>query len=581
MTSRIALDNYYVVLYSILTVVLALFINMYIYLKAKKTQLLYYYILTQMMIVLWTLSKVFKTAAPNIEVRWFFIIVQYLAICLLSIFFFLFAYIYRYKRPPKFKYVIVLVIPPFISFLFILTNPLHMSFYSYFDMYKDSFGRLFYIHQSIIYSYLIGGGILCSKDFYSQIGHKKTQIILFTLAISIPLAVNFLYVFKVLKNIFNIRLPMDITPISCGLSLLIFAFAALKYSFLDITPIGYRQALKQMENGILILNKNGEILEFNKSLEQMLTNEFFLKRGQCICDFFDCMKRKKLIEQYIDISMVLQGGKNYSETILRINNGEIIKIIARPVFDRFKRPVGGFLRFINITSLENMVEELSQKNTELENANKGLKLRAEALRQLTIDRVRSFMAKEAHDVLGHSVVLVVSMLEVALINAKKRIQDIETYLDNSIIILRESLAKIENSVRQNSREHNGNIGLIKSIELMANQFDNSGVKIEFTIQGPQFELVSMHTENVFKICREAVTNSVRHGKASLINVILRFSSSSYTLYIIDNGIGCSLIRKGMGIFGMEERAKQLGGNIKYGAYSDGGFSIQLSVEVSD
>jgi signal transduction histidine kinase len=54
-----------------------------------------------------------------------------------------------------------------------------------------------------------------------------------------------------------------------------------------------------------------------------------------------------------------------------------------------------------------------EKNQELITLNGSLQRQAALQRELTLARTRNYIAREIHDVLGHSVVLVLSLLEAA------------------------------------------------------------------------------------------------------------------------------------------------------------------------
>jgi signal transduction histidine kinase len=113
---------------------------------------------------------------------------------------------------------------------------------------------------------------------------------------------------------------------------------------------------------------------------------------------------------------------------------------------------------------------------------------------------------------------------------------------------------------------------------MSEQIKALGIGMEITLQGEPFELTSIQIENIYKICREAVTNAIRHGNADLINIIFRFSTNRFSMYIIDNGGGCITFKKGMGLSGIEERAEEIGGTVSYNSYIGEGFSIQLTLK---
>lgn len=579
MPLRIALDNYYVIVFSAITVVISIFISFYIYLQAKKSPLLHLYMLTQLMLILWVFSKILKTAVPNIYLRWSFIVLQYLGICFLGSIFVMFAYTYSTGRMMRRRSIILLHIPPLLQFVVVLTNPLHMLFYSYFDMYRDSFGSLFYLHQAFTYVYLIGGIILCSRNFRKQFGHHRIQATLFAVAILLPIAVNLLYVFSVFKKVFGIRLPMDITPISCILSLLIFAIAAFRYRFVDITPLAYTESLRQSLDGILLVDKNGNILEKNNAFDRYFNS--FQAYGP-VTTIHDVMNILTPYSGASDLHKLTNSlnPMTYAEcnANLCVDDNTYYNVLIEPVFNHKRSYSGALVRFIDDSFRKKMLDILTDRNEELSRANRTLEKKAEAQRQLTITRVRSFLAKEVHDILGHSVVLVVAMLEVAIMNIRNGNRDMKDYLNHSVRLLKNGLEELENSTRENFTEKSDNTSLFQSLQLIAEQLQSSGITLEITEQGLPRKLDSRHSDHVYRICREAVTNAVRHGKATLINIIFRFYHNHYELYILDNGSGCDSIIKGIGLKGMEEKASELGGLLHYNSSRDNGFQLFFSTE---
>ncbi len=71
---------------------------------------------------------------------------------------------------------------------------------------------------------------------------------------------------------------------------------------------------------------------------------------------------------------------------------------------------------------------------------------------------------------------------------------------------------------------------------------------------------------LYRVVQEAVTNVVRHSKASSASIVLLKGDSSMTLLVEDNGVGMDaeealLAHKGIGLVGMRERATLLGGQL--------------------
>jgi len=85
---------------------------------------------------------------------------------------------------------------------------------------------------------------------------------------------------------------------------------------------------------------------------------------------------------------------------------------------------------------------------------------------------------------------------------------------------------------------------------------------------------------LYRTVQEALTNAVRHGKASRVRVIFWVVGEELRLTITDNGKGAFEIVKGIGLSGMEERLGALGGSVSVGRAPEGGFSLSVQVPVN-
>lgn len=83
-------------------------------------------------------------------------------------------------------------------------------------------------------------------------------------------------------------------------------------------------------------------------------------------------------------------------------------------------------------------------------------------------------------------------------------------------------------------------------------------------------------EELVRIAREAVTNAVRHGRATRVSAELTFADG-LRLAIADNGVGFDPRHRGAG-FGlttMEERAHALGGELRISRRPEGGTAVEV------
>lgn len=93
-----------------------------------------------------------------------------------------------------------------------------------------------------------------------------------------------------------------------------------------------------------------------------------------------------------------------------------------------------------------------------------------------------------------------------------------------------------------------------------------GMTITLELQPRAMDILTMEEEqDILHIVREALSNCVRHARATQATISLRLRGTRLRLTVTDNGIGfaaASLQRKGYGLATMETRARKLGGTLR-------------------
>lgn len=89
-------------------------------------------------------------------------------------------------------------------------------------------------------------------------------------------------------------------------------------------------------------------------------------------------------------------------------------------------------------------------------------------------------------------------------------------------------------------------------------------------------------DHLFRIVQEAVSNTLRHAKASLLEVTLKQINQVVFLKIMDNGQGFNVNKQNTGSYGlsnMKERASEIGGSVKIISILGKGSSIEVKVPI--
>lgn len=569
MTETFVYQSYTIALFHIFSLFLFVFINVMIYLKAVKSARLTSFFVLQGIITLWIVAKILKTFAPDAELKFFFVVCQYAGVCFLGLALIVFAHLFAYGTRPANKIILPLSAISALCFLVVATNPLHYLFYTHFDFWGDSYGPLFYVQQGFNYSLFAIGIIICGKKFFDRFREKRIQTFLLTAAIAIPLITNILYVFRIFEKIFGFSPAFDLTPITASVSLIIFAFATFKFHFFDNLKIARRAALSNVPEGILLI-MGDRIASYNETLMKMAAGGKLVPADKKM--IVSAIGNAARLHNHQKLPVAFDAGIP-QDLIYQAGAHNYIRVICRPVRDKsFK---GAFIRFIDDTAKHAILEKLQLRNDELQSANQRLTMQAELKRKLVATRTRNFIAQEAHDILGHSIMLAISLLEIAH-RSTTEAQGLE-YRHRAKKILANCLKEI-NAVL--SAEHHSPLirqSIIERLEKLADEFRSAFITVE--IHGSNLKQdVDVSTENtLFKLCREGITNALRHGKASRVDIIIRNKYEITELFIIDNGSGCGEVQKGMGLSGMEEQVSMLKGAFRCHPMSGQGFCVQASI----
>lgn len=240
------------------------------------------------------------------------------------------------------------------------------------------------------------------------------------------------------------------------------------------------------------------------------------------------------------------------------------------------------------TELKSKNNELMVKNNELAILNQQLKEHASTIEELAIVKERNRVAREVHDTLGHTLTLLIMLIKVSRIKFEDDPGESKDKLSQAVEIAQEGLEELRRSIMGLMPENAGNNNIIHSLESLIEGAQKSGLEVDFSVNGEEHYYKNMSIRSsfpfndcIYKTCQEAITNSLRHGNATKIGIILRFTAEKLMIFIIDNGKGCQNIRKGFGLKGMEGRVQSLNGHIIYGSDGEKGFNIHIEIPIGE
>lgn len=126
-------------------------------------------------------------------------------------------------------------------------------------------------------------------------------------------------------------------------------------------------------------------------------------------------------------------------------------------------------------------------------------------------------------------------------------------------------------------------GLQPALEWQARDFTRRArVPVDLTVSGPVDDLTDQHRTCAYRIVQEALTNCVRHAKASKIAVAVRATDAALEVSVSDDGVGIDPRRRagGFGLRGIEERVRELGGTITLSSPSGQGATLAVHLPLT-
>ncbi|GAF46699.1 sensor histidine kinase [Rhodococcus wratislaviensis] len=205
--------------------------------------------------------------------------------------------------------------------------------------------------------------------------------------------------------------------------------------------------------------------------------------------------------------------------------------------------------------------------TKLINRNIELVREREASERLAVQEERTRMARDLHDILGHSLTvitvkaeLVGRLLDIDIDRARTEVADLER-------LSRDALADVRQAVQ-------GIRGLSLPVEIAraGEALRSAGIEAELP---NSTESVPTGLRELFAwTVREGVTNVVRHSGATHCSVTV----GEREVTVVDDGSGCSESVHGNGLVGLRERAAAAGARVVITHPQPGGFSLHVLKE---
>jgi signal transduction histidine kinase len=201
----------------------------------------------------------------------------------------------------------------------------------------------------------------------------------------------------------------------------------------------------------------------------------------------------------------------------------------------------------------------------------ALELERDQQAELGAAQERARIARELHDVVAHSLAVMVAQADGGRYAAP---EDPDA--------ARRALAQIADAGRDALAQMRRLLGLLRTGERGADlaglvrRLEGAGLPVELEVEGPARELPAEMQLSIHRVAQEALTNVLKHSDSPRrVEVVLRYLDSEVELTVRDDGRGTAAgDGQGHGLPGMRERVALHSGTLHAGPRAGGGYEVR-------
>jgi signal transduction histidine kinase len=233
------------------------------------------------------------------------------------------------------------------------------------------------------------------------------------------------------------------------------------------------------------------------------------------------------------------------------------------------------LAVVTVTRVEKLERESDERYREVVRTREELH-RLGARLVAAQEEERRNLSRELHDEVGQAMsALLVELSGLAATlppentAAQSQLQRVKRLAEANVGVVRNMSLLLRPSMLDD-------LGLAPALQWQARETARrTGIKVKVDAEDVTDDMPDQYRTCIYRVVQEALHNSARHSKASHVRVTLRREQGQVRVTVADDGIGFPADEKGMGILGMEERVRHLGGQFQIDSHPGGGTRVSM------
>ena len=301
---------------------------------------------------IWGSSSALMWGAVPLELKTIWLKIMYLGVVMVPGLFLVFTlFITHRDHWLTFRNLVFLFVEPLAmltviwlapQFAFVSIEPAIKNGYHIIEVLR---GKWFWINTVYSYVVILFSFILLIVSYRNANPFFKRQYMMILIGSVIPFTFS-LYT-QIKSSVYN---DIDLTPISFGISGIIYAYAIFRHQFMDLIPIARGRLIENMSDGVLVLDVQGRIVDINPAMENLLDAD--------PSSFISKNVSEALSIWNNSTEHLLTGLETRTELRLPHKSSRYLDLRVTPLYDNDQRLSGRLIIFRDITDRKEVEKDL-------------------------------------------------------------------------------------------------------------------------------------------------------------------------------------------------------------------------------
>ena len=200
---------------------------------------------------------------------------------------------------------------------------------------------------------------------------------------------------------------------------------------------------------------------------------------------------------------------------------------------------------------------------------------------------RRRISRELHDVIAQTLTGINVQLSMLKADSGASTRELQQKISNTQSMVQKSVEVVHRFARELRPSVLDDLGLIPALKsYLKTYFEETGIRVSLATFSEIEECSGEQRTVLFRVTQEALTNVVRHARATRVEINIMRNAKGVLMEISDNGQGFAIkdkvdvtLSQRLGLLGMRERTEMVGGSFAISSLPNHGTTVKVTLPV--